>query len=212
MGETGTGTPDGSFATWGDGRSHSRCSVAISGNPLTWREMLSSQVPCFDKHRWCIRILKIKVQQERNTKAETPQDGFAPPSLVVLSVKNALKGMGTHQVFAARVLYNSAAFLYLVCVSALSICVQFGGKAMFGVPGCFSKCNMLQCWGNLHLYMRQREPQFHHEIKPIAVDFQMFHLQELLGVKSLHSEISCETHDIPEKKKGTPSLLQPENI
>jgi len=60
--------------------------------------------------------------------------------------------------------------------------------------------------------MRQREPQFHHEIKPIAVDFQMFHLQELLGVKSLHSEISCGTRDIPEQKKGTPSLLQPENI
>ena len=50
---------------------------------------------------------------------------------------------------------------------------------MFGVPGCFTKCNMLQRWGNLQLYMRQREPQFHHEIKPIAVDFQMFHLQEL---------------------------------
>ena len=51
--------------------------------------------------------------------------------------------------------------------------------------------------------MRQREPQFHHEIKPIAVDFQMFHLQELLGVKSLHSEILCGTRDIPEKKKVT---------
>ena len=51
--------------------------------------------------------------------------------------------------------------------------------------------------------MRQREPQFHHEIKPIAVDFQMFHLQELLGVKSLHSEISCGTRDIAQKKKVT---------
>jgi len=60
--------------------------------------------------------------------------------------------------------------------------------------------------------MRQQGPQFHHEIKQIAVDFQMFHLQDLLGVKSLHSEISCETRDIPEQKKGTPSLLQPENI
>ena len=102
-------------------------------------------------------------------------------------------------------------FLYLVCV-ALSIRLQFGGKAMFGVPGCFSKCNMLQRWGNLQLYMTRREPQFHHEIKPIAVDFQMFHLQELLGVKSVHSEISCGTRDIPEQKKGTPSLLQPENM
>ena len=34
MGVTGTGTPDGSFATWGDGRSHSRNSVAISGSPV----------------------------------------------------------------------------------------------------------------------------------------------------------------------------------
>jgi len=34
-------------------------------------------------------------------------------------------------------------------------------------------------------------------------NFQMFHLQELLGVKSLHSEISCGTRDIPEKKKVT---------
>ena len=94
MGATGTGTSDGSFATWGDGRSHSRCSVAISGSPLTSREMLSSQVPCFDKLRWCIGILKIKVQHERSTKAETLQDvcfcGFAPPSLVVLTVKNIL--------------------------------------------------------------------------------------------------------------------------
>ena len=42
MGATGAGTPDGSFATWGDGRSHSRNSVAISGGPLTCREMLTS--------------------------------------------------------------------------------------------------------------------------------------------------------------------------
>ena len=46
----------------------------LVGNPLTCREMLSSQVPCFDKLRWCIRILMIQVQQERNTKRETLQD------------------------------------------------------------------------------------------------------------------------------------------
>ena len=130
MGETGTGTPDGSFATWGVDRSHSRCSVAISGNPLTSREMLSSQVPCFDKLRWCIRILKVKIQQETETKTETLFKmffcGFGPPSLV-----EQLKGSTPS--FVPCVLYNSAAFLYLVCVSALSICLQIG-KTMFGAP------------------------------------------------------------------------------
>ena len=161
-------------------------------------------MPYFDKLRWCIHILKIEVQQERNTKAETLQDvffGFGPPSLLVLTVKNTLKGMGTHQVFAARVLHNSAAFLYLVCVSALSIRLQFGGKAMFGVPGCFSKCNMLQRWGNLHLYMRQREPQFHHGIKPIAVDFRCFIFRELLGVKSPLRNIMRHTWHPGEEKR-----------
>ena len=43
MGATGTGTPEGSFATWGDGRSHSRNSVAISGSPLICSEMLNKR-------------------------------------------------------------------------------------------------------------------------------------------------------------------------
>ena len=128
MGATGTRTSDGSFATWGDGRSHSRNPVAISRNPLTCREMLSSQVPCFDKLRWCIRILRLRF----NTREAQKQKLFK------------IFFCGFDQVFAARVLYNSAPFLYLVCVSALSIRLQFGGKAMFGVLGCFSKCNMLQ--------------------------------------------------------------------
>ena len=50
----------------------------LVGNPLICREMLTSGslVPCFDKLRWCIRILKIEVQQERNTKIEAQQDVF----------------------------------------------------------------------------------------------------------------------------------------
>ena len=39
-----------------------------------------------------------------------------------------------------------------------------------------------------------------------------FIFRSCLGVKSVHSEISCGTRDIPEQKKGTPSLLQPETF
>ena len=106
--------------------------------------------------------------------------GFGPPSLVFLTVKIHLSWEHTKFLYPACCTIQLL-FCTFFCVSALSIRLQFGGKAMFGVPGCFSKCNMLQRWGNLQLYMRQREPQFHHEIKPIAVDFQMFHLQELPG-------------------------------
>ena len=104
MGATGTGTPDASFATWGDGRSHSRCSVAISGNPLICREMLTSGslVPCFDKLSVSLRLKFNKRETQKQTLFKMFFCGFGPPSLVFLSARNTLKLGHTKFLYPAR--------------------------------------------------------------------------------------------------------------
>ena len=92
-------------------------------------------MPCFDKLRWCIRILKIKVQQERNTKAETLQEvflcGFGPPSLVVLTVRNTLK-LGHTKFCTPRVVQFGFFFVPCLCLCSFHPFAIWGEGDVWG--------------------------------------------------------------------------------
>ena len=146
-----------------------------------------------------LKFNKSQTETKTETLFKMFFGGFGPPSLVVLTVKHTLNNGWA--VFFQQLKGGTPSFCTLRVV-------QFG---CFFVPClCLCSFHLFANWEDdvwprlfhqVHQHATLRKPIASHETtrssvspwdqrKPIAVDFQMFHLQELLGVKSLHSEIS----------------------